>query len=349
MRDMVEDRDHYGIAAWRGEFRRVRTDFTDALSKGRVAAQRQFLEESLQQLWRTADQAFTLAENGEEDRARRIVVDSMQAQAASISSAVARLLVANNEAEEQAAAKVRDIYTQSERNTYFFALAMLASIAAIGFTAAHYNRRLIDRITALSDQRSTLAQRLIGVQEEVFKSVARELHDDFGQILTAVGLMLRRGDIAEVKDVVQEALEKTRSFSQALHPTILDDYGIEIALERLLPTWEKQTGIPVDYQREGTGRLPEGRGIHVYRIAQEALNNIAKHSKATLVEVRLDFDEHRLHLAIEDNGVGISLKPNKGLGLTAMRERAELMHGRISIAPGRDGGTLVETEVPTTE
>lgn len=349
MRDMVENRDGYGIAAWSGEFQRLRNDFNDALGKGRIAGQRQYLEESLQQLWRTADQVFELAGSGAEDRARGIVLDSLQAQVASLSSTVARLLVANNEAEEEAANRVTAIYRQTELNTYLFLIAMLASITGIGLTAAHYNRRLIDRITALSEQRSTLARRLIGVQEEVFKSVARELHDDFGQILTAVGLMLRRGDVAEVKQVVQEALEKTRSFSQALHPTILDDYGIEIALERLLQTWEKQTGIPVDYQREGAGKLPDGRAIHIYRIAQEALNNIAKHAQATAVEVRLDFDDDRLRLAIEDNGVGISPKPVKGLGLTAMRERAELIHARISIRRGVHGGTVVETEVPTTD
>src|ERR671913_540233 len=115
---------------------------------------------------------------------------------------------------------------------------MLAGIAAIGAFVAVSNRKLFERLAQLSQQRSTLSRRLIGLQEEVFRSVSRELHDDFGQILTAIGTMLRRAEkkglpadspfreeISEVRQVVQETLEKTRSFSQALHPTILDDYG----------------------------------------------------------------------------------------------------------------------------
>jgi len=349
MRDMMEDRDGYGVGAFRNEFRRLRRDLDDALTKGRAAGQRQYLAESLAQFWRTSDQVFSTAEAGESARAKRMVNDSLQAQQASLTSTVARLLIANNEAEESAAQQVASIYDRSERNVYLFLFAMLASITGIALLAAHYNQRNFERVAALSEQRSELARRLIGVQEEVFKSVARELHDDFGQILTAVGLMLRRGDVGEVKQVVQEALEKTRSFSQALHPTILDDYGIEIALERYTQTWQKQTGIPVNYEREGGGKLPEGRPIHVYRIVQEALNNVAKHSKATEVTVRLDMDEKRLLLEIEDNGVGFTGRPRNGLGLTAMRERAELIRGTIDFHKGSDGGTLVRIEVPTTE
>jgi two-component system sensor histidine kinase UhpB len=132
-----------------------------------------------------------------------------------------------------------------------------------------------------------------------------------------------------------------------LHPTILDDYGIEAGIERLVQTWSRQTKIPVDYQREGKARLPDGTAIHVYRIAQEALNNIAKHARATEVEVRLDFDAGMLKMRIADDGVGIASHPAGGLGLTAMRERAELIHANISISRGANRGTLVALEVPT--
>jgi len=347
MRDMLEDRDGYGLAAWRAEFRRLRVDFEDALSKGRNLEQRRQLRELLEQFWVTADQVFGLADGGWKARAEGIVVDSLQAQQASLSNNVARMLVANNEAEDAAAREVTAIYDRSEQNVYLFLFAMLISITAIALAAAHYNRRLITRIEALSLQRSTLARRLIGVQEEVFKSVARELHDDFGQILTAVGLMLRRGDVSEVKQVVQEALEKTRSFSQALHPTIIDDYGVEAGIERLVQTWSRQTGIPVDYQCEGRAKLPEGYAIHVYRIAQESLNNVAKHAKASEVEVRLDYDGGFLRMRISDDGVGIGAKRSGGLGLTAMKERAELIHANINIYRGPIRGTLVTLEVPT--
>ena len=367
MRDMVEDRDGYGIQAWRGEFRRVRHDFEDALRidteiATRPTEQRKYLEDSLEQLWRSAEQIFTVAETGDQERARRMIVDSLQAQQASVTSLVARLLVKNNEAEEAAAREINTIYNTVERNVYVFLAAMLSVIAAIGLGAAHYNRRLFDRVAALSEQRSTLARRLIGVQEEVFRSVSRELHDDFGQILTAIGVMMTRAekkhlppespfreDMAEVRQVVHEALEKTRSFSQALHPTILDDYGLERGLERYVPSWEKQTGIAVQLVRDGSGTLAEGKAIHVYRILQEALNNVAKHSKATAVVIRLHFSGGSLQLEIEDNGVGMTDEPKSGLGLIAMRERAELLGGSIVTGRAEQGGTLVRLEVPGTE
>jgi len=149
--------------------------------------------------------------------------------------------------------------------------------------------------------------------------------------------------------VVQEAIEKTRSFSQALHPTILDDYGLDRALERYVPNWEKQTGIHVSLHRTGEGRLPESKAIHVYRILQEALNNIAKHSKASEADITLSFRPGHMSLQVADNGVGISPNPASGLGLIGMRERAELVGGDIGVARRPEGGTLVLLEVPITE
>ncbi|MBC8166754.1 MAG: sensor histidine kinase [Bryobacteraceae bacterium] len=357
MRDMLEDSDGYGIEAWRGEFARLRFDFSDALKKGRAAAQRQNLEQALSQFWQSAEQIFAVAEGGEQNRARRMVIDSLQAQQSSLSNTVARLLVRNNEAEEAAAKKVSDIYDKGERNLILFLAGILSGITAIGLGAVHYNRRLFDRMAALSEQRSTLARRLIGVQEEVFRSVARELHDDFGQVLTAVGTMLRRiekkgafdEDIIEIRQAVGDALERTRSFSQALHPTILDDYGLGRAVERYVETWQKQTGIPVALNRSADVQLPDSQAIHVYRILQEALNNVAKHANATQVSVALQAEEQMLRLEILDDGVGISVNSKNGLGLIAMRERAELIHGRISFGRGVSGGTLVKLEVPIEE
>jgi signal transduction histidine kinase len=367
MRDMVEDRDGYGMPAWRGEFARLRRDLDDAIRlDGTLAVrppeQKRYLEQSLTQFWRSAEQIFSIAEAGDTDRARRMVADSLQAQQSSLASTVARLLVQNNEAEELASREINAIYDGVERNLYLFLTAMLLGTAAIGLLIVQYNRRIFDQLGALSQQRSTLAQGLISVQEEVFHSVSRELHDDFGQILTAVGTMLRRAEkkglppesplraeMSEIREVVQEAIEKTRSFSQALHPTILDDYGLERAVERYIQTFGKQTGIPIELQKRDGIWVPDGKGIHVYRVLQEALNNVARHSQATAATVRLIPDGERLRLEVEDNGVGIPEKRVNGLGLIAMKERAELMGGSISVKRGTSCGTLVVLEVPLAE
>ena len=285
--------------------------------------------------------------------------NTVTAQQASITNSVARLLVQNHEAEEQAIGSVGRIYDGVERNIYIFLTAMLAGIAAIGVFVAASNRKLFDRLAQLSEQRSTLSRRLIGLQEEVFRSVSRELHDDFGQILTAIGTMLRRADkkglppdstfreeIAEVRQVVQETLEKTRSFSQALHPTILDDYGLEKAIERHLQTFEKQSGIATRFEKEGSGTVDEAHAIHLYRVVQESLNNIAKHASARTAVVRLHFTSEQIILDVEDDGVGINGAPRTGLGLIAMRERAELIGGTLNVSRTTGSGTLVRLQAP---
>ena len=363
IRDVVEGRQEYPISAYRNEFDRLRLDLDDALKTEsqlaiRPGEQNRYLQQSVMQFWESMNQVLAIAES-DEARARKMMANSLTAQQASLSSTVSRLLVQNHEGEELAATAVERIYDRVERNIYLFLLAMLAGIAAIGVFVAASNRALFQRLAQVSEQRSTLARRLIGLQEEIFRSVSRELHDDFGQILTAVGTMLRRAekkglpadspfteDVAEVRQIVQETLEKTRSFSQALHPTILDDYGLDKAIERYLPAIEKQSGIKVSFEKQGSGSPAEGHAIHIYRILQEALTNIVRHSKSKEASVRLSYSGTAMRLQIEDRGVGIGPAANGGLGLIAMRERAELVGGELVVTRGPDGGTLVELKVP---
>jgi signal transduction histidine kinase len=155
-----------------------------------------------------------------------------------------------------------------------------------------------------------------------------------------------RQDLAEIRTIAQEALEKTRSFSQALHPTILDDYGLERAIERHIQTFEKQTGIATAFDRDGSVPVDESRAIHIYRIVQEALTNVARHAHATEAIVRLRRIDNRIALQVEDNGKGIPDKPLSGLGLIAMKERADLLRGELSVKRNANCGTLVSLEVP---
>jgi signal transduction histidine kinase len=363
IRDIVEGQQEYPLTAFRSEFDRIRHDLEDALNKEAVLASRpdeqnRYLQQSLRQFWASLDEVLAIAQQ-DEPRARRILSNSVTAQQASLSGAVSRLLVQNHEAEEQANAAVQRIYDRVERNIYVFLTAMLTAIAAIGMFVAVSNRRVFNKLAQVSEQRSTLSQRLIGLQEEIFRSVSRELHDDFGQILTAVGTMLGRAEkkglpadspfraeVAEVRQIVQETLEKTRSFSQALHPTVLDDYGLEKAIERYLPTVEKQSGVAVHFEKHGSGRVADGHTIHVYRILQEALNNVTKHANAKEVRVQLSYLPKEFLLEIEDDGTGIPQTPHGGLGLIAMRERAQMVGGVLVISPRPDKGTLVTLKGP---
>ncbi|MGH9530917.1 MAG: ATP-binding protein [Terriglobales bacterium] len=367
MRDMLDSDEPYPLTAWQAQFERIRTDLTDALRLEeqfavvhRTPEQRQYLENSVAQFWDAADRTFALAREGKEDEARAQIRLSLQARQAALSAAIARLLVQNNENEERAAQQIAEIYDRVQRQVYIFLTATLTAILLTSLYVMRSNRRLFSQVAELSEQRSELAQTLISTQESTLSSISRELHDEFGQILTAVGAMLGRAgshspegspvraEIREVREIVQSALDKVRSLSQALHPSMLDQAGLESTLDWYIPTVEKQTGVLISYEKSGTPFPVNGSvGIHVYRVLQEALNNVARHSGARQAWVRMRFLPAALELEVEDRGKGFTASPSKhGIGLVAMRERAELLGGHIEFLQPAEGGTLVRLSVP---
>lgn len=366
MRDMLDAKDGYPLTAWRSQFQRIRTDLEDALAREaqvapvqRTPDQARYLASSVRQFWDALDRVFALAERDEAEARVQIRV-SLQARQAALSTAVSRLLVQNNESEEQAVARTQEIHAQVERNLYIFLGAMLLSIAIVSVFLIRYNRNVFDRVSALSDRRSELAQQLISMQESTFRSISRELHDEFGQILTAIGTMLHRAhklaptdpdavrrELREVREIVQSALEKVRALSQALHPVILEEAGLESAVDHYLPVFERRTGIAVRYTKRGDARpVARETSIHLYRILQEALNNVARHSGVKEADVRLAFEPGFVSLEVEDRGSGFQKKGHGGLGLVSMRERAEMAGGNIEFLNGSQGGALVRFTVP---
>src|SRR6202041_143372 len=246
MRDMLDNDEPYPLTAWSAQFQRIRTDLDSALQAEeqltiarRTPEQTQYLKDSLTQFWDAADRTFALAQAGKD--------------------AEARLLVQNNESEQQAATQVAQIYDRVQRQVYLFLTATLTAILLTSLYLIRANRQLFARIEALSQQRSELAQKLISSQESMLRSISRELHDEFGQILTAVGSLLTRSekripegsalhtDLREVRDIAQTTLNNVRSLSQALHPVMLDETGLESTMDWYIPTVEKQTGIDISY------------------------------------------------------------------------------------------------------
>ena len=367
MRDMLDADEPYPLSAWSTQFQRIRTDLEDALRREEEVAlverspeQRDYLRSALAQFWDAADRTFALAQDGKQEEARAEIRVSLQARQAALSTAVARMLIQNNENEELAAARTGQIYDRVQRQVYVFLLATLTAILFTSLYLIRANRRLFAQLAALSGQRSDLAQKLISTQESTLRYISRELHDEFGQILTAVGSMLGRaekhtpedsplrGELREVREIAQNTLNTVRTLSQALHPVMLDEAGLESTLDWYLPTTEKQAGISIMYEKSGTAFPVSGdAAIHIYRIVQEALNNVARHSGAREAWVRLRFLPRTLELDVEDHGAGFTERPSKrGIGLVAMRERAELMGGEIVFSRPSEGGTLVHLVVP---
>jgi signal transduction histidine kinase len=372
MRDMLSGDEPYPLYAWAAQFDRIRRDINDAIlleagltsfvnSPERQASFRR----GLSQFWISTDRTFSLARDGREAQARSLVQDSLEPQQASLVTAVSRLLVENNETQQKTAARVGAIYDRVETQIYWLFAAALGAIAFTSLMLIRANRLVFREMEQLSEQRSGLARKLITMQEEMFRSISRELHDEFGQMLTAVGAMLSRArrqhcppelaaDLDEIRTIAQDALDKTRSLTQTLHPSILDDGGLEEAIDWYLSVFEKQTGIHVALEKSGASRelesrLGDGMPIHVYRVLQESLSNLARHSRSISAWVRVRFSTELLELEVEDRGIGLSPEidaGSRGMGMIAMRERAQLLSGKIEFLRTENGGTLVRLHVP---
>ena len=365
MRDLLDQTEPYPLTAWQPQFDRIRRDLDDALKQeaalasGQNRDQREYLLSNVAQFWSATDRMFELARAGRGAEARAMMRDSLESRQAALATFAARLTVENNEDDIQAGAQITGIYARVERDAYIFLSITVCTVFLISFLLIRLNRNLFRRMSDLSAQRSDLAQRLITTQEETLRYISRELHDEFGQILTAIGAMLRRAEgkasgdallseLQEAKQVAQDTLEKVRSLSQALQPVILQEEGLLAAIDWYLPIVERQASLPIRYEKpEGTVALEGKSAIHMFRVLQEALNNVIRHSGASEAFVRLKQSESSLVLEVEDSGRGLDRSNgNRGIGLVGMRERAFLMHGRLDLERSATGGTLVRLTVP---
>ncbi len=367
MRDMLDAGEPYPLTAWSAQFQRIREDLDAALrleeqfaAANRTPEQQKYLSQSVAQFWDAVDRMFALAGEGKDAQARDQIRLTLQARLQALSTAVSRLLVQNNEGEEQAAARIAQIYDRVQRQLVLFLGATLAAIVLTSLYLIRANRRVFARLAVLSEQRSDLAQKLIATQESTLRHISRELHDEFGQVLTAIGSLLGRagnqvqegsplrGNLQEVREIAQSTLDNIRSLSQALHPVLLEEAGLTSTLDWYIPTVERQTGLVLHYEKSGSVVPVEGSaGVHVYRVLQEALNNVRRHSGAREAWVRLTFLPGSLELEVEDHGKGFAAeKSQRGIGLVAMRERAELIGGTLEVLQPASGGTLIRLRMP---
>jgi signal transduction histidine kinase len=203
-------------------------------------------------------------------------------------------------------------------------------------------------------------RRVVGAQELERRRLARELHDETGQALTSILLGLKEledaGNAADVssstarlRELVVTTLQDVRRLAVELRPKALDDFGLVPALERLVETFQEQTGIEVIMEpRLGRERLPSEIETALYRIIQEALTNVVKHAQATRVSIVLSQRGGTVAAVFEDDGRGFSVDETSedGLGLLGMRERLALLDGRLVVESSSAGGTTLVAEVP---
>ena len=191
--------------------------------------------------------------------------------------------------------------------------------------------------------------------EDERRRLAREVHDQLGQLLTALKMMVHRAlqgapgreqDWPQIEAVLGEGIATVRRISAALRPPLLDDLGLEAALGLACRQFAERTGVSCEATLADAGRLSANQANQLYRIAQEALTNVARHAQAGRVRVDGEAVEGEYRLAVEDDGVGMAPQARSSLGLLSMRERAALAGGELRIGAGAAGGVRIEARVP---
>ena len=205
-----------------------------------------------------------------------------------------------------------------------------------------------------------LSHRLVQAQELERTSLSRELHDEVGQMMTALGMELRNLEtlrdsnpaafekrMEEIKRLNADAMRAIRDLAMGLRPSMLDDLGLEAALEWQGREFSRHTGVPAIVQvNSALDELSESQRTCIYRVVQEALTNCARHANARNVRVSVCNEKNGIVVVVRDDGVGFSPSLRGGLGLLGIQERVEALDGKLHIASSVGKGTTVKVEIP---
>lgn len=223
---------------------------------------------------------------------------------------------------------------------------------------AHLENAFNEMLDRLEQERRTSGQRALNAQERERRRLGRELHDELGQTLTGIVLLLQglaretppavQPSVEQLQEAARGAVEKTRDIARGLRPQALDEFGLRAALTTLAAGFAERTGVRVRHDlRSDLPALAPEHDLAIYRTAQESLTNVARHAEAGVVAISLLHDDDDVVLSVQDDGVGVdpaSLHDVGGVG--GMRERAMLAGGRLTIGPSDLGGTEVRLLIP---
>lgn len=261
---------------------------------------------------------------------------------------------------ERAAGRVRS-------SLILLAFALLSAAGGAVLTVRLVNR-MFRRLEWQASELAQLSSRTMSDQEDTAQRFSHEMHDHFGQTLSAIEANLvamqhsqayKPDRLEDCLALVKDAVDNVREMSQLLRPSILDDFGLDASLRWLADSFSDRTGIHVEYRSSFEGRLDAERETQLFRIAQEALTNVARHAKATEVRIELATTDGALRLTIADNGRGFrepilpavpaaspATREKGGLGLVGMRARARAVGGTLKIDSIPEGGVCIVLAVP---
>ncbi len=233
---------------------------------------------------------------------------------------------------------------------------LLAGVCAV--LTIQFARQRIQHIQWQSDELNRVSWHMLQTQEEAARRFSHELHDELGQSLAAVRSNLTKGSThdldvlrADCLHLVDESIANVRELSQLLRPVILDDFGLDASLRWLTEKFAQRTRLQVAYEGRVEGRFADETETHLFRLAQEAFTNIARHAEATHVKASLTCQGGTIRLCIEDNGKGLpegvdDVIQSPSLGMVGMRARARQCGGELSVTNISPHGLRIEAAVP---
>jgi signal transduction histidine kinase len=233
-------------------------------------------------------------------------------------------------------------------------------------TSESHHRHLLEKSRHMHEHLRRLSQEILSAQEEERRKISRELHDEIGQTLTAINVKLAtlkgeaavnttslRRRIASTQRLVERSMNSVHRFARELRPSLLDDLGLIPALHSYMRGFTNRTRIPVHFTSFAElEKLDSAKRTVLYRVVQEALINVAKHARASLVQVSIRRLRGVVSMAIQDNGKSFQVErvlfstKIRRLGLLGMRERVEMVGGRFAVESKRGAGTTIHAQIP---
>lgn len=378
IRDYLLDTDRQRAPEYREHLTELRQGHTATLAKLRALAppgadaRIDSLEERLNEYWEAFEPLFgwsvidKIVNSSKFLRSevlpRREAVMTMAREIESVNDA--NLSAQRAEVTRREAAFRSDLHRRLRRSLLVgFLVALVAVLRLRTLERRSDEQRL--RAEQAEQEMRLLSQQLVATQEEERKKLTRELHDHVGQMLTALRLEIGRAQrerpgtdprasqaLAECKRLVDTILRSVRDLVMGLRPSMLDDFGLQPALEWHVRDFRRRSNMRVDLHLGGDlDSLPEAHRTCVYRIVQEALTNCARHSGAKRAGVSLRHQDSRLELTISDDGIGLDPGRARGMGLLGIEERVRELGGTFVVQPGPHGGTdlCVTLPVPAKE
>lgn len=376
LRDYLLERSPEAAAQQRQTLKELRdsTEFhMRSLQRSALVGERQEvqrLRKAIEEYWETAEPAFewTPEQKAAEGPAflRRRLVPQRQ-RAFQLASEIESVSLAQSRLRQHGVLRTQDDLKAYLRRVALAALILGAIVAVISVArtrsleaSAAQHLRLIEH--GAEDLRR-LSSKLSKAQEEERKSISRELHDQVGQMLTALRIELAHieecrqdaGDgfskhMADARKLAEDTLRAIRDISMGLRPSVLDELGLGPALRWQAREFTRRSGVPVEIQIDGNlDRLADTHRTCVYRVVQEALTNCARHARASQIRITVHGGATAIAVTLEDNGVGFDVQAvgSRGLGLLGAEERVRELGGKVGIFSQPSKGTLLRCEIPT--